>query len=479
MKKKPMSINVILNGIRTLLSLLFPLITFPYITRVLSPEGVGQANFSNSIINYFILLGGLGITAYAIREGAKKSEQSKEFERFAGEIWTISLLAAAFAYVSLFVALGFVPKLYEYRLLIGIYSVQILTNAIGMEWILNVYEEYRYVTVRSFLFQLLSLILLFLFVKKAEDVYLYVTVQTISASGIGIANYVYVRKRVRLRLIRGKELLRHMPPILLIFSTTLATTVYVNLDTSMLGFIWGDEQVGYYTVSAKLYNIVKALINSIVTVYAVRLSSLYYRERKEYDQTFREIYQIITGLAIPMAVGGYLLCEEIIVLLGGEIYLPASESMILLMFSLIFATVGNLFGAGALLIVKKESNMFTATLLGAVINTLLNYILIHEMKCTGAALATLITEIAVCSLLFWRAKKWAKIALPWKHIWKAAAACTLFVPLIRGIQGWELHCGMTVALCIFACVPLYVLLLLLLKDEFILNILEGLKRRKK
>lgn len=478
MKKKPMSINVILNGIRTLLSLLFPLITFPYITRVLSPEGVGQANFSNSIINYFILLGGLGIAAYAIREGAKKSEQPKEFERFANEIWTISLWAAIFAYICLWVVLGFSVKLQGYRLLIGIYSVQILTNAIGMEWILNVYEEYRYVTIRSFLFQLLSLVLLFLLVKKAEDVYLYVTVQTISAAGIGLANHIYVRRRVKFRLIREKELLRHMPPILLIFSTTLATTVYVNLDTSMLGFIWGDEQVGYYTAAAKLYNIVKALINSVVTVYAVRLSSLYYQERKEYDKTFREVFYIITGLAIPMAVGGYLLCEEIIVLLAGEAYLPASESSIFLMFSLIFATVGNLFGIGVLLIAKKESNMFVATLLGAFINMLLNYILIHEMKCTGAALATLITEVVVCSVLFWRAKKGGGISLPWKHIWKVLVACAPFAPLIRGIQNLKLNYGITVALGVLFCVPFYALVLFLLKDELLLTVLVGLKKKK-
>ena len=108
-----MSLNVLLNGIKTVFSLLFPLITFPYITRVLSPEGVGQANYASSIANYFILIGGLGIASYAIREGAKRSYQKEEFQKFADEMWTVSLMSAVFAYVCLFVTLIFSVKLHN------------------------------------------------------------------------------------------------------------------------------------------------------------------------------------------------------------------------------------------------------------------------------------------------------------------------------------------------------------------------------
>ena len=120
-----------------------------------------------------------------------------------------------------------------------------------MEWVLNIYEEYAYVTIRSIIFQILSLVLLLCFVRNPEDVYRYVIIQMISTVGIGLANHIYVRKKLTLKIVFSKKILEHLRPILLIFSTTLATAIYVNLDTTMLGWIWGDEQVGYYTAAAR------------------------------------------------------------------------------------------------------------------------------------------------------------------------------------------------------------------------------------
>ena len=479
MKRKSMRINVILNGIRTILSLLFPLITFPYIARVLSPEGVGQANYANSITNYFILIGGLGIASYAIREGAKRSEEKERFEQFADEIWTISILATVFSYICLLVVLSFSAKLNPYRVLIGIYSFQILTNALGMEWVLNVYEEYEYVTIRSFVFQVLSLVLLFLLVKRSTDVYLYVIIQTISSAGTGLVNYFYVRRKIKLKFVWTKTVLSHLPPIMLIFSTTLATIIYINLDTSMLGWIWGDEQVGYYTATAKLYNIVKALINSVVTVYAVRLSSLYYQNKMEYDKTFKEVFQLITGLTIPMAIGGYLLREDIIMILGGEEYLAATESLTFLLMSLIFATLGNLFSAGALLIVNEEKIMFAATLTGTVVNMILNYVLIHQLKCTGAAVATLITEIVVCTILVWFAAPHIRFRGFVGHVLKVVVASVCFVPIVFGIGSLKLNFWPELILKMIVCVSVYAGGLLLLKDEMALNSAKQLAQMNK
>lgn len=474
-----MSINVILNGIRTVLSLLFPLITFPYVTRVLGPIGVGQANYSNSITNYFVLIGGLGILPYAIREGAKKIEKKDEINEFANEMWTISIFSSIFAYVCLIVVLAFSAKLNPYRWMIGLYSLQILSNALGMEWVLNIYEEYEYVTIRSFIFQIISLALLFLLVKKPDDVYLYIVVQMISTVGIGLANHIYVRRKINLRFVWGKKLIKHLPPIILIFSTTLATIIYVNLDTSMLGWIWGDEQVGYYTAAAKLYNIVKALINSVVTVYAVRLSNLYYEDKTNYDKTFKEVLQLITGLTIPMAIGGCLLREEIIMILGGEEYLAATVSLALLLISLIFATAGNLFGAGALLIVKKEKIMFAATLTGTVVNMILNYVFIHQMKCTGAAAATLITEIVVCTILFLFALLHVRFRGSISHVLKVLAVSACFVPVVLGIGHLELNFWIDIIVKVIVCVSVYAGGLFLLKDEMALNVAKQLAQMNK
>ncbi len=475
MKRKNLSINIVLNGIRTILSLIFPLITFPYITRVLAPEGVGQANFANSIANYFVLIGALGITTYAIREGSKKCEDEESLGIFASEMWSIGILASIFAYICLGAALFFCKELNDYRYLIIIYSVQILFNALSMEWFLSIYEEYAYITMRGFVFQCISLLLLFWLVKNPEDVYRYVIIQMISTVGTGITNHIYVRKKIKVKLIWSKEIFRHLPSIMLIFSTTLATAIYINLDTSMLGIIWGDTQVGYYSVAAKLYNIIKALINSMVTVYSVRLCSQYYQKREEYLATFAEAFQIITGITIPVAVGGYLLREEIIIILGGEAYLNATTSLTLLLVSLIPATLGNLFGAGALLVIKEEKNMFAATVTGTIVNTVLNYILIHQMKCTGAAAATLITELAVCGILIWRASCYMKLTVSITHLFKSILASAVFIPIVIGIGRLNLSFWAEFASEVIMCVFAYGGMLILLKDDMILRFMKRLK----
>lgn len=475
MKRKTMSINVVLNGIRTMFSLLFPLVTFPYITRVLAPEGIGQVYFANSMANYFVLIGALGITSYAIHEGAKKCEDKDSFALFASEMWTIGIWAAMFAYICLAIVLVFYKELNSYRWLITIYSFQILFNALGMEWFLSVFEEYAYITIRSFVFQCISLILLFLLVKKPTDVYIYVMIQMISIAGTGITNHIYVREKVKLRLIWSKKIFEHLPSIILIFSTTLATAIYINLDTSMLGLIWGDTQVGYYTVATKLYNIIKALINSMVTVYSVRLSSQYYQNKEEYLSTFNEAFQIITGLNIPIAVGGYLLRKEIIIILGGTAYLEAATGLALLLLSLIFATLGNLFGAGALLVIREEKNMFAATVTGTIINMVLNYIFIHEKKCTGAAAATLITELIVCGILIWRASCHIKLCVSITHILKAALASAIFIPIVLGIGKLNLDFWPRLIAEVIICVLAYGGILLLLKDELVLRIMKRVK----
>ena len=475
MKRKNMSINIVLNGIRTILSLIFPLITFPYIARVLAPEGIGQANFASSIANYFVLIGALGITNYAIREGAKKCEDKEQLGIFASEMWSIGICASIAAYICLGITLLFYKELNDYRYLILIYSFQIFFNMLSMEWFLSIYEEYAYITMRSFVFQCISLLLLFLLVKKPEDVYWYVSIQMISIAGTGITNHIYVRKRVKLKLVWSKEILKHLPAIMLIFSTTLATAVYINLDTSMLGLIWGDVQVGYYSVAAKLYNIIKALINSMVTVYSVRLCSQYFQNREEYLETFAEAFQIITGLTIPIAMGGYLMREEIIIILGGEAYLEAKASLMLLLLSLIPATLGNLFGSGALLVIKEERNMFIATITGTIVNTVLNYIFIHKMKCTGAAAATLITELVVCGILIWRVFCYMKLKVSISHIFKSIAASVVFIPIVIEIGKLNLSFWVELIGEVFLCVLAYGAILVLLKDDMILRFIKRLK----
>ena len=157
MKNKSLGINAVLNGIRSVLNLLFPLITFPYISRVLSISGMGIYNFSGTYVNYFILIAGLGISTYAIREGAKYRDNLEKIEKFSDQIFSINIISTLVAYILLAISLIIFKNLNNYISCILIFSIQILFTTIGVEWIYVIYEDYTYITIRSILFKIISL----------------------------------------------------------------------------------------------------------------------------------------------------------------------------------------------------------------------------------------------------------------------------------------------------------------------------------
>ena len=169
-KEKSLKINMILNAIKGIMSIVFPLISFPYVSKILGVENIGKYNFSNSIINYVVLFAGLGIATYAIREGARLRNKKEEIEKFSSEMFSINIISTVVAYIGLFILLIIVPKFHEYTSLLIILSLQVIFKTIGIEWIYSIYEDYAYITLRSIIFQVLSLILLFLFVKTQNDV---------------------------------------------------------------------------------------------------------------------------------------------------------------------------------------------------------------------------------------------------------------------------------------------------------------------
>src|SRR5699024_5082794 len=176
MSKKSIKINALLNGLRSALNLIFPLITFPYVSRILSVDSMGIYNFSNTYINYFVLLAGLGVSTYAVREGAKYRDNRDKISSFASEVFTINIVSTILAYILLFCSLVIFNNLYKYITCILVFSLQLLFNTIGTEWVYNIYEDYSYITIRSIAFKIISIILLFIFVKNATNYLCYAVI---------------------------------------------------------------------------------------------------------------------------------------------------------------------------------------------------------------------------------------------------------------------------------------------------------------
>ena len=231
--------NALLNVIKQLCAIIFPLITFPYATRILGVDNFGKVNFTASIVSYISLLASLGISNYAIREGAAIKNDKKKLLEFSNQIFSINILSMFFSYLLMILLIIFWPKLKGYSILLIIQSSSVFFTTIGTDWINSIYEDYKYITIRYIISQVLSLILMFIFVKNSDDYLLYALVMISSSIIANILNYIYVRKKygMNLKFVREMNYKKHLKPILILFGTAVSSIIYVNSDITILGIM--------------------------------------------------------------------------------------------------------------------------------------------------------------------------------------------------------------------------------------------------
>ncbi len=406
MKKKSLKLNMMLSTIKSIMDVIFPFFTFPYVSRVLGVENIGKYNFASSVINYFILFSGLGISTYAIREGAAIRENPIKLKKFSNEMFTINMLSTVVSYVLLGILLVYISKFHSYWPLLIILSFQCFFKAFGMEWIYSVYEDYAYISIRSILFQFLSLVLMFLLVKEQDDVEMYAMITVIACVGSNVFNFFHLRKSMKVKLTRCLNLKKHIKPILVLFAMNLAVSIYVSSDMTILGFMCDDRTVGIYSVSVKVYGIVKRILSSILIVSIPRLSVLYgNNDLLGFKKTGEKIYKGLLTIVFPSIVGIIILREPIVRLVAGEQYLEASYSLMLLSIALFFCMAAWFWSQCVLIPIKQEAEVFRVTIVSAILNILLNFILVPMWKEKAAALSTIVAE--ACSY-FWCAYKGKK-----------------------------------------------------------------------
>ena len=396
MKKSSLGVNAFLNGLRSVLNLFFPLITFPYVSRVLSVSGIGVYNFSNTYVNYFILIAGLGIATYAVREGARYREDKAKINKFTSQVFSLNMIATVIAYFLLFASLVIFKNLHNYVSCILIFSLQILFTTLGTEWIYTIYEDYAYITIRSILFKIISIVLLFLLVRKPDDYLIYAAITVLSAVGSNLLNFVHARNFVHIKITIKTNWRYHLKPILVIFASAIAVTIYVSSDTTILGLLKNDYAVGIYSTSVKIYQMAQGLLSALLMVTIPRLAFLWGQRRvEEYNQVLSKVVASLGVLVLPAAVGLIMLSREVILIIASDKYLPSVNSLRIISWAIIFSIFSWIFSDCVLIPVKREGLVLRNTIITAIENIILNFILIPFMSYDGTSLSTLIAEFTV------------------------------------------------------------------------------------
>ena len=477
MKQHSVFYNFIMNVILTVSSFIFPLITFPYVSRILLPEGTGKVSFAASVVNYFLLLAQLGIPTYGIRACAKVRDNKEALNKTVQEIFVISIIMCIVSYVLFFIAVFSVPRLWQEKELMLVTSASILFTTLGVEWFFKAIELYSYITWRSITFKCISLGAMFLLVHEQQDYIKYGAVSIFASSASNILNFVYIQKFINLKKRCKLELRIHMKPILVFFAMSCATTVYLNMDTTMLGFIKTDTDVGYYNAAVKIKNMLVGIVTSLGAVLLPRVTVyLEKKEQKRFEDLSVKAIQFVLFSSIPMLVYFTLFAEPSMLLLSGKEYERAILPMQIMLPTLLFIGLTNIMGIQILVPMGKESKVLASVIAGAVVDLVLNMILIPRYSVSGAAIGTVTAEVIVFIYQYFSDRElfqrlFFKIN-PWKIILSTIASVCSSIWILK------LNADLPIIL-IMSCVCFggtYIMSLVILRERFILELFRMVKK---
>ena len=475
--RKSLGKNAFLNGFRNVLNLLFPLLTFPYVSKVLNVEGIGQYNFAQATVSYFLLVAGLGISTYAIREGAKYREDKEAFNVFASEVLLCNAISTIIAYLLLALCMIFLGKLQTYATLIWVFSIQIVFTTIGVEWLYSIYEEYEYITIRSIVVKIISIILIFIFVRDSDDTINYAVITVFAYVGSNILNLIRSKIYFKIVKVHMSDCIKHLRPILVIFASNIAIMIYVYSDTTMLGFMQTDFEVGIYSVSVKIYNIVKNLLSSVLIVSIPRLSMYYGNGRiKEFKSTAQKVYDSITALVMPAVIGLMCVSKQVVLVISGDAYISAESSLRILCIALLFCIYAWFFSQCILMPAKKEKTILIATCISAVINIGLNFCLIPIWKENAAAFTTFVAEFIMFLICVIYGLKIVKIRLFNRNMLGVMFGCVGIVCVCKIILSFEYGVIMQLLGVVLASGVVYGLILILFRNDIACTVLRKVCR---
>ena len=461
--------NAILNGVKTVCSILFPFVSFSYCSQVLGASGLGAYSFGQSIISYLALIAALGIQNYAVREGSVIRNDKIKLNHFVEQIFTINCIMTVVSYMLLIVLLVFWPKMVQYKWIILIQSLQIGLTTVGADWINLIFEDYAYLTVRYVVIQAISIVALVIFVKSPEDLYKYTFISMMSNSGGYILNVAYIRKKnIRLHLTKNINFKKYFFPIFVLFFNNVASIVYLNSDITMLGIFETNLEVGIYTVSSKIYSMMKSLLTSMIMVTVPQFSIYISRgNMEEYKYALKRLQEVLLIIIFPITMGLLLESRKIIKFVAGNQYASGSIVVSILAVAIPFAVEACFFTYAVLIPAKQEVYILKSTILAATINIILNIIFIPLYGIYAAAFTTLVAEIVVVSIVWYMSNKVITFQIDKSIIRQVMVGCTSIILVCLFIDQLEIGSTLQLLLDIVASGIVYFCVLLAMKCTYL------------
>nr|WP_293584392.1 flippase [Prevotella sp.] len=472
-------VNYILNLINTGTQMLFPLITFPYVCRVIEADGIGQINFFQSIISYISLFTCLGIPMYAIREIARDRSDVVQMNRTAMEILLLHSMLTLVGYAIVAILCLTVPQIQVNIPLFLILSLTIFFTAIGCEWFYQGIEDFKYITIRGLIIKTVSVVLLFIFVKSKTDLLYYGCYTVFGVLGGNIFNFLRLRKYIHRENIIFSELhiKRHVKPVLKVFSFSVVTSIYLQLNMVLLGFLKNALAVGYFAAATKVMQMLLTMSACLGSVMMPRASHLIAENKEdEFNRLIQKSYDFTLAIALPMAIGLIFCAPSLITALCGVKFEHSILPSQIIAPIILMVAISNVFGI-QVLFPKGKINIVTLCCgIGAVADLILNLCLIPFFSYIGTSIAYLGAEVATTVSMYFIGRRYIPIIYFKKSHLTYALGCIVMAFALYGLSLLQLP-TLTILLLQGCCgVLAYFIILCICKDEMLIQILSKIKR---
>ena len=472
--------NFLMNAILRAANVIFPLITIPYISRILLPVGMGRVSFATSFVAYFNMAAQLGVPSYGIRACAKVRDDRRKLSQVTMELLILTLAGTVIAYLTLALCILFIPRVWDDRMLFIVISTTVFLNSIGMEWLYKGLEQYTYITVRSLIFKTIALLAVFLLIRNQDDVLVYAGISIFASSASNILNFAHAHRLVDFHTRQGVNLHRHIKPVLVLFAMVCAVTLFTNLDEVMLGFIRTKAEVGYYQAAVRIKVALVDVITALSVVLMPRAS--YYVEhgmKEEFQRITDKGMHFVLLSSAGLMVYFMLFAKETISCLFGAAFDASILPMILIMPNVMLTGMTRVMGNQILIPQGQEKIVLYSVAAGAAVDVVLNALLIPNHGPAGAVFGTVAAELVIVMIQYPKVRKDVSGVVRRFISWKIAGALVLSAGASLWVKALPIGLLYRLALSSILFFVVYIAFLLITKETMVVEVFGWMIKKMK
>ena len=419
--------NILYSSILTTANYIFPLLVYPYVSRVLGVTNIGICNFIDSIIHYFILFSMMGVTIMGTREIAASKANSLSLDSKFSSIIALNGITTLLALVALIIATIFVPQLWENKQMMIYGGVKLISNFMLIEWFYKGLEDFKYITMRTIGVKCLFVLSVFIFVKDSDDYSIYYLLTCLMVSGNAIINFIHSGKfaKFKFKLISFGSVVK---PFFTLGSYMLITSMCTTFNVAYLGFATNETQVGYYTTATKLYSILLALFTGVTSVLMPRMSALLANgQTEDFKNLMKKSTDILFTFSIPVIFFTIIFAPQIILLISGPGYERAIIPMRIVMPMMLIIGLEQIIVIQGLMPLRRDKVVMKNSVVGATLSLLLNIFLVTKLQSVGSSIVWVCTETLILILSQIALHKCIGIKFPLKRLLKNIV---VYIPMV-------------------------------------------------